>query len=161
MGLFSSIKILASKSKPCCEPVVISTWFGSTFHGKLAATCSRKGPKPSLAAYCKADLPSSVNTLVHAAANSVMGKVKGDGKPPAKLMMPGFSVTFKISRITDGFIFSARLACVHWVLMVVSLNFYLNIFINFSSTLISHHFSCDSARVVQTRGTKLPAAAPP
>jgi hypothetical protein len=33
--------------------------------------------------------------------------------------MPGFSVTFKISRMTDGFIFAARLAWVQVVVMAV------------------------------------------
>jgi hypothetical protein len=34
----------------------------------------------------------------------------GEGKPPAKLMMPGFSVSLRISRIAEGFIFAVRLA---------------------------------------------------
>ena len=49
-----------------------------------------------------------------------MGKVLGEGRPPAKLMMPGFSVTFRISRITDGFIFSARCAWVHFISLISS-----------------------------------------
>ena len=31
------------------------------------------------------------------------GKLSGDGRPPASEMMPGCSVIFRISRITDGF----------------------------------------------------------
>ena len=38
------------------------------------------------------------------------GKVSGEGRPPASEMMPGRSVTFRISRMIDGFIRSARRA---------------------------------------------------
>jgi hypothetical protein len=44
------------------------------------------------------------------------GKVLGEGRPPAKLMMPGFSVTLRISRITEGFILWARAARVQFVM---------------------------------------------
>ncbi len=44
----------------------------------------------------------------------------GEGRPPARLMMPGFSVTFRISRITEGFIFAARRARVQVVMEIIS-----------------------------------------
>ncbi len=43
----------------------------------------------------------------------------GEGRPPAKLMMPGFSVTFRISRITEGFILAARAASTQGLLVAV------------------------------------------
>ena len=69
-------------------------------------------------------MPSFSTTLeqaIHSAlalANSLMGKVLGEGRPPAKLMMPGFSVIFRISRITEGFIFWARRARVQVVMLL-------------------------------------------
>ena len=55
--------------------------------------------------------------------NSLTGKVLLEGRPPAKLMMPGFSVTLRISRITDGFMRAARRAMVQGVLVGVSFGF--------------------------------------
>ena len=60
----------------------------------------------------------SVKILVIAALTSAMGNVLGEGKPPAKLMMPGRSVTFKISRINEGFMRSARAAIVQFMMSV-------------------------------------------
>ena len=57
--------------------------------------------------------------VAQAWANSWIGKVLGEGRPPARLMMPGFSVTLRISRITEGFILAARAARVHCVMAVL------------------------------------------
>jgi hypothetical protein len=64
-----------------------------------------------------------VRTCWQAAVNSATGKVLAEGRPPAKLMMPGFSVTLRISRITDGFMRAARRAMVQWVAVGRSLGF--------------------------------------
>jgi hypothetical protein len=53
-------------------------------------------------------------------AKASTGKVLGEGRPPARLMMPGFSVTLRISRITEGFILAARAARVQWVIAIIS-----------------------------------------
>ena len=48
--------------------------------------------------------------LVLARLETRTAAVAGDGRPPASEMIPGRSVTFRISRITDGFMRSARRA---------------------------------------------------
>ena len=51
---------------------------------------------------------------------ALIGKVCGEGRPPAMLMMPGRSVSLRISRMADEFILAARLARVHWVMLGLS-----------------------------------------
>ncbi|MCY1383700.1 hypothetical protein D9M69_718520 [compost metagenome] len=63
------------------------------------------------------------STCAQASAKASTGKVLGEGRPPAKLMMPGFSVTLRISRITEGFMRSARRARVQGLAMGRSLGF--------------------------------------
>jgi hypothetical protein len=43
-------------------------------------------------------------------AHRLIGNVSGDGRPPAIETMPGCSVSFRISRITDGFMRAVRRA---------------------------------------------------
>jgi hypothetical protein len=94
--------------------VVSSTWAGDTSMPccsfRCAATQSRSGAKPSLAAYCNASRGASVNTLAAASRIASTGKVSAEGRPPASEMMPGRSVTLRISRMIDGFMRSARRA---------------------------------------------------
>ena len=93
---------------------MISTCDGVDAHAlrraARAATHSRSGAKPSLAAYCSASRGVSRSTRAVASRIASTGKVSADGRPPASEMMPGRSVSFRISRITDGFIRSARRA---------------------------------------------------
>ena len=112
---------LPTRSSACCEPVVISTCSGSTFQGRKSATARRSGSKPSLVAYCKAAAPSRSITVWQAWVNSARGKAKGEGRPPAMLMMPGRSVSLRISRMAEGFILAARPARVHWVINALNL----------------------------------------
>src|ERR1700712_3778520 len=79
------------------------------------ATHSRSGAKPSLAAYCNASRGVSHRTIVVASRIASIGKLSGDGNPPASEMIPGRSVILRISGMTDGFIRSARRAMRHGV----------------------------------------------
>jgi len=88
---------------------------------------SRSGAKPSLDAYCSAEGPSLASTAAEAAAKASTGKVLGEGRPPARLMMPGFSVTLRISRMTEGFMRSARRARVQGLVWGRSFSFTLGL----------------------------------
>ncbi len=74
------------------------------------ATHSRSGAKPSLAAYCNASRGVSRRTRSVASRTASTGKVSAEGKPPARERIPGRSVSFRISRIADGFIRAVRAA---------------------------------------------------
>ena len=65
---------------------------------------------PSVVPYCRARGPMSASTRPAASAMSPTGNSSGAGKPPAKEMMSGRSVTFNISRIDDGFMADMRFA---------------------------------------------------
>jgi hypothetical protein len=86
----------------------------------MAATHSRSGRKPSLAAYCSAGPGASVNTRSQAAWMASTGNVSADGRPPAMLRTPGFSATFRISLRIEGFIRVHRRAWVHTLMVAVS-----------------------------------------
>ena len=68
--------------------------------------------------FARAAAPPS--TASQAARMASTGKVSGEGRPPAKLRMPGRSVTFRISRIADGFMAWARSASCQGVAVVRS-----------------------------------------
>ena len=92
---------------------MISTCAASTarpWRPTSAATHSRSGAKPSLAAYCSASRGVSRSTRAVASRIASTGKVSADGRPPASEMIPGRSVSFRISRIADGFIRAVRAA---------------------------------------------------
>ena len=55
------------------------------------------------------------STVAVASRMACTGKVSAEGSPPARLMMPGCSVIFRISRIVDGFSRSARRARVQFI----------------------------------------------
>jgi hypothetical protein len=64
---------------------------------------SRSEVTPSVVEYWRADLAWSRRTRREASSTSAMGKVPGLGRPPAKLMMFGRSVSFRSSRISLAF----------------------------------------------------------
>ena len=92
---------------------MISTCAGLTarpWRAISAATHSRSGPKPSLAAYWSASRGVSRRTRAVASRTASTGKVSAEGRPPASEMIPGSSVSFRISRIADGFMRAVRVA---------------------------------------------------
>jgi len=82
-----------------------------------AAIFSRRGRIPSVVPYCRARGPSSPRARPAAARTSSTGKSSGAGSPPAREMKSGRSVTFRISRIVEGFMADMRLA--KWFFMAV------------------------------------------
>ena len=87
---------------------------------RCAATHSRSGPKPSLAAYCSASRGVSRSTLAQASRIASTGKVSGDGRPPASESMPGCSVSLRISRMIDGFMRALRRAGCQTLMLIGS-----------------------------------------
>jgi hypothetical protein len=81
--------------------------------GSCAATASRSGRIAFAGGVLQRGLAVFAQHLGAGLGELDTGNVLGEGRPPAKLMMPGFSVTLRISRMTDGFIFAARRARVH------------------------------------------------
>src|SRR5690606_20168554 len=88
----------------CCEPVVTSTReAGMRAPPRLSRSAihSRSGPKPSVGPYWSAACGASRSTFAVASRMRSTGKVAGDGRPPAKEMTSGRSVTLRISRMAE------------------------------------------------------------
>lgn len=93
------MKILPSRSRPCCEPVVIST--RDAVVPWRWAIHSRSIDRPSVGVYCSDACGLSANMRAHAAWIASTGKVTGEGRPPANEITSGRSVILRISRIAE------------------------------------------------------------
>src|SRR5512136_1593151 len=96
---------LPIRSRHCCDPFVIKISSGETenprrFLYRSAIYC-RSGRYPSVVEYCNADLPYCPRTVDAALLIPLTSIRSGFGSPPAKEIIDGFSVTFRISLIND------------------------------------------------------------
>ncbi len=102
-----SKNIFPTRSRPCWEPPVtrmLSSVSAAPLWDSLSARNLRKGGTPRLTLYCRDLGPTFSRTTLHAFFKSSTGKSSGAGSPPAKEIISGLSVIFRISRMAELFI---------------------------------------------------------
>ena len=110
-GSSSTVAISVSA---CCEPLVISSSpapVGSPRAVSRAATAARSAGSPSVVEYCsERPAAASVSTAANAARSPAASNSSGAGSPPANEIIPGRSVSARISRTGDDWTSRSRAA---------------------------------------------------
>src|SRR5439155_1099833 len=100
-----------TRSRPCWDPSVTSTWSREMWIPSLAihfTSSSRRRASPSVGPYCKTRLASRSSSPAVMALISSTGNVAGSGKPPAKEMMFPRRVSLSSSRMRERVITRAH-----------------------------------------------------
>ena len=99
-----STSALMSRSKPCVPPCTGKKLARSGVEAaseRNSPALSMKGPKPSVAPYCKSVVPYFASTSTASSEMTSGSKAALEGLPPAKEIMPGLPSSLKISRMAE------------------------------------------------------------
>ncbi len=108
-----SMRIFPRPSRTPCDPVAINTSLAvvtTPVSARRSLRAARRGGNPSVRSYWSEPDPYLSNTLLIRCPIDSMGKLSGEGMPPAREMIPGRATTFRISRIALTFIWAVRAA---------------------------------------------------